>query len=672
VVICLALLVISGFWLRVRHLGDLGLIVDEGIQAMAVRGVLDSGLPRLETGLIYARNPGLVYLQAATAKILGLDELSLRFPSALFGVATILVSYLLAKELFGRWPGLLTATIMTFSVWEIEFSRYGRFYAPFQCMFLLSLYCFYRGFLRNDRSFKIWFLVAFAFTLPMHEMSVLLIPCFLIPLPSTALSSRQKIVLGAWGAAATVLWVLFRRLNWSVIQAGEVASIIPAAGPPATAARSIRWMLSVPLLNRVPLDLFEELVRQQPTLALTLAAVPMLATFYLVRRWLIDRAGWRLAFSLTIVWAAYFHQFAIGGILLLAYALFFIKEVRSLIEPGLRVVYGSVGVCFLFWVWRAWRFAIDPEASGSAAVEAMLGFPNIYAYFLHWFVRGWPLMTAALMLGSALLLRRLLADRSDPVPLFALGAFWVPALAASCFVTPWAEARYTYHLYPLVVLIFSLVMVEAGRRLLQASSLNAPWAQKAAQAGLLVAALLISQDAQPAKAWAIASRTYESARDPIRAVINWPQYAGYHQDRKTPSHYVRDRRLPPDRVVALGPPHMLQVYDFYLGHVDYLVGRSRDLGYYRRTPEGKLIERSTGAEVIRGTAELRSLFERTDEGTIWVLADRPLLAAGNSWYPQPVKEFFESLPLTEDYVALDGQTFVARVTTVEAGAARLP
>jgi predicted membrane-bound mannosyltransferase len=191
VVICLALLVISGFWLRARNLGDLGLIVDEGIQAMAVRGVLDSGLPRLDTGLMYARNLGLVYLQAAAARMFGLDELSLRLPGVLFGVAAILVSYLLAKELFGRWPGLLTATIMTFSVWEIEFSRYGRFYAPFQCMFLLSLYCFYRGFLRNDRSFKIWFLVAFAFTLPMHEMSVLLIPCFLIPLPSTALSSKR-------------------------------------------------------------------------------------------------------------------------------------------------------------------------------------------------------------------------------------------------------------------------------------------------------------------------------------------------------------------------------------------------------------------------------------------------------------------------------------------------
>ena len=79
-------LLAAGFWLRVRHLEDLGLVVDEGNQALAVRGILQYGVPKVDSGLIYARAVSFLYAQAASAALFGLNEFSLRFPSVLFGV----------------------------------------------------------------------------------------------------------------------------------------------------------------------------------------------------------------------------------------------------------------------------------------------------------------------------------------------------------------------------------------------------------------------------------------------------------------------------------------------------------------------------------------------------------------------------------------------------------
>jgi len=89
----LSMLLAVGFWLRARHLGDLGLIVDEGIQALAVQGILKHGVPNVDSGLIYTRSIPFLYTQALAAKLFGLNEFSFRLPSALFGVAAILAAY---------------------------------------------------------------------------------------------------------------------------------------------------------------------------------------------------------------------------------------------------------------------------------------------------------------------------------------------------------------------------------------------------------------------------------------------------------------------------------------------------------------------------------------------------------------------------------------------------
>ena len=83
--------------------------------------------------------PVYAYLDIIPVKILGLTEFAVRFPSAFFGILTILLSYYLIKELFGKEKegyALLTALFLAISPWHIMLSR-AAFEANVATFFLL-------------------------------------------------------------------------------------------------------------------------------------------------------------------------------------------------------------------------------------------------------------------------------------------------------------------------------------------------------------------------------------------------------------------------------------------------------------------------------------------------------------------------------------------------------
>jgi hypothetical protein len=55
--VALSILLIIAAWLRLANLGALGLQVDEGVQALAVQGWLDTGLPMLPSGTDRTEDP---------------------------------------------------------------------------------------------------------------------------------------------------------------------------------------------------------------------------------------------------------------------------------------------------------------------------------------------------------------------------------------------------------------------------------------------------------------------------------------------------------------------------------------------------------------------------------------------------------------------------------------
>jgi 4-amino-4-deoxy-L-arabinose transferase-like glycosyltransferase len=88
-------------------------------------------LPILLTGFNDSRESLYVFLNIPLIQLFGLNEFSVRLPSAIAGVLTVPVLYYLAQECFNDIKISLTAALLfTFSPWSIFYSR-GKFSCNF-------------------------------------------------------------------------------------------------------------------------------------------------------------------------------------------------------------------------------------------------------------------------------------------------------------------------------------------------------------------------------------------------------------------------------------------------------------------------------------------------------------------------------------------------------------
>lgn len=76
--------------------------------------------------------PVYIYMVAGTIRIFGYNDFAVRFPSALLGTLTVLVTYFFTKKLFSDWDdrrsrrvALITSFLLAISPWSLQFSRSG-------------------------------------------------------------------------------------------------------------------------------------------------------------------------------------------------------------------------------------------------------------------------------------------------------------------------------------------------------------------------------------------------------------------------------------------------------------------------------------------------------------------------------------------------------------------
>ena len=92
--------------------------------------------------------PGLsFYMVLPFVATLGLNELAVRIPGVLFGVGTVLLIWLLVRELFPKvkWLPEISALILAISPWHIHFSRGGWEVSIGTFFIVLGLWLFIRG-----------------------------------------------------------------------------------------------------------------------------------------------------------------------------------------------------------------------------------------------------------------------------------------------------------------------------------------------------------------------------------------------------------------------------------------------------------------------------------------------------------------------------------------------
>ena len=134
--------------------------------------------------------PGLYfYLVLPFVKILGLNVWAVRLPSAILGILSVYLIYLLVKKLFGNEDlGLLSAFFLAVSSWHLHFSRGGWESNAANFFILLGVWLFLKGL---DK--KVWFLpsiLAFVCSLYTYHSSRIVVPLLVLGL---IIIYRQKI-----------------------------------------------------------------------------------------------------------------------------------------------------------------------------------------------------------------------------------------------------------------------------------------------------------------------------------------------------------------------------------------------------------------------------------------------------------------------------------------------
>jgi 4-amino-4-deoxy-L-arabinose transferase-like glycosyltransferase len=235
----LILVLILAAILRLVSLGSIpaGISPDEISQGYTAYSLLKTGhdewgvswpLTSFRSFVDY-KAPLQTYLMIPSVALFGLNEFAIRLPSALFGILSIYVIYLLVTELFGQGKGrtltggvlndglaseangrfdligLLAAFILAISPWHIQFSRTALEVNLSSLLFPLGLYLFLKG-LKKPK-LLIYSSLIWGLNLYSYHAAKFFLPLFLVPLVFINLSSLKK--LGIKKLAMPIVILLF-------------------------------------------------------------------------------------------------------------------------------------------------------------------------------------------------------------------------------------------------------------------------------------------------------------------------------------------------------------------------------------------------------------------------------------------------------------------------------
>ena len=186
-------MLISGFIIRIYDLGIQSFWLDEAISSTAAVAFLETGTPTFPSGLVYSRAILNTFLITLSFKIFGVTEFAARLPSVLFGTLTILLVYLMGSKWGNRRIGLIAAVLVTFSVWEIAWSRQARMYQQLQFFYILSLYLFYEYTRYKDPKWLVLLIFSVTGAVLSHVFGYALISVFLLYLIISALKERRTL-----------------------------------------------------------------------------------------------------------------------------------------------------------------------------------------------------------------------------------------------------------------------------------------------------------------------------------------------------------------------------------------------------------------------------------------------------------------------------------------------
>jgi Dolichyl-phosphate-mannose-protein mannosyltransferase len=554
-------IVAAGAVLRFWGLGDIGLHrEDEDTSALPVLGLLETGTSVYPSGMIYNRALLQTWLMAGSVWLFGNSEWSLRLPSALCGIALIVLGWQMGRRFLApRW-NLAFAAVLAFLPALISASQTARMYIFLLATLAAFATLVFRWERTGDTRDFLWALATLVLALQFHTLAVFAALLFFFP--TLLHGDAQRLWLALLGTLVSL--EAYQQINtWLGRHFPQgpppgFADKPPPIGPSAATVAPelpLAWMViggalalafAVLLARRIP-GRWPALATG--ALALATLGVQLVPAYHLAL----------LLFVATAVVAQRFGQRVLPLLAALA--------VASAVLAGLQM-------------WHLQAAGI-PSLKNIGGV--LLGFPSVWAYAR---IADYSLLGAIVCVPfTAYGLWCLATRRSVPdVLLWLVLGGWLPLLAVGAFV--WnPPPRYT-----VVTLLPMLLGAMAAMQWVAARL-------RRENIGVLLAAVALLVNP------VVFARGYN---------------AGYelHPDHVGAARFVLSQQPAPNDIIV-AEDAIVQRY--YLPRVDYWLMARESIIDFVRSVNGEIRDIYTGSLIIGNGADLEAVLDRPGRGAIYII-----------------------------------------------------
>jgi hypothetical protein len=435
-----ALLMIMAIFIRTPGLGKWCLTEDEYYYSQPVAFILEKGVPQFPGGGYYDRGLAMQYLTVIPAMVFKKWEFAVRIVPLLFGVLTVSMLFLLANRFLGTFPAILCSTMLLLSSWHIEFSRFARFYTPFQFLFLLFIYSLYEGYGTGRRGYCIFAFVLGLLSVAIDSYSIFL-PLILLSMILLLDKVDGKTALSIFLQAGTLIAI---NLIYNSSNIGTIGVVSPL--PPEMAFENT---FSSPVTSTIIFPNFG-LLRSIDGSAITIVGFLILlgAAGYMLRKSFRHCGNyWDAIVLILSLLLPLLHQYAL--LVLLSTILLINKR------SAWRIFYENIPLWGIYWIGTVayWVAIADSTGNFDKILHFMVGFPPIkYAIFIP-FKEHVPLMGGFLLFVVILSSIHHVKQEQSWNHRFLISVVLLLLLTMPVFNTFQNKTRYVFFFFPLVLLL---------------------------------------------------------------------------------------------------------------------------------------------------------------------------------------------------------------------------
>jgi 4-amino-4-deoxy-L-arabinose transferase-like glycosyltransferase len=194
----LACVLLVAIWLRWRYIVHVQPYPDEFVTLLAVKMILEKGVPVLPSGLFYEHGLLFSYAAAAVSALVGFSRDVVRATSLVFSLLTVLLIWQVGRRWFSTAAGLLAATMLAVAPTAVLWGGRARMYALLELCVLLTLSFALQGSLVGRPAWRRVALLCFLGAVLSHFVAIALLPPLVVAALAVGWLAARKREQPAW------------------------------------------------------------------------------------------------------------------------------------------------------------------------------------------------------------------------------------------------------------------------------------------------------------------------------------------------------------------------------------------------------------------------------------------------------------------------------------------